>query len=188
MSEITLRYTLTLDDLVNFSEVAMKKKTVSMRILCLVLTCVWAFFFVAFKEYGIMAFAVVFLLIGAFYPYVLKYTAKKSYAKSFMLKKETQLEFYNDHLVEKILPNSESGYESEMHIPFEKIINITETDGLFLFFITPIEAIGAPKSAFTEQDREKLFNLIENVFSTRFTQISSFKSYKNDKSNNGKRG
>lgn len=189
MSEITVRYKMTVDDLVNFNDVAFKKKTLMMRVICLFCALMTGFISVMAENIKLaVTEAVIFLIIGIAYPYILRYTTRKHYVNAFILDKENQLEFYNDHLVEKVLPSYEGAYESEIHVPFEKILNITETDEMFLFFLTPIEAIGVPKKFFTKEDRVKLFHLIDNVFSTRFTRTNLRKAMKNDKSNNGKRG
>ncbi len=181
MSEITLKYSLTVDDLVHFNDTVLQKKTVMIRAVCLVITFVWAFFFIFEENYRALPVALIFLVLGVIYPYLLKSENRKVYKDYHLLGKEIQLEFYNDHIVEKVLPAHEGDYESELHVPFEAIVNITETDEIFLFFISPINAIGVPKEVFTKEDRIKLFHLIENVFSDRFTRTNLRRAMKNDK-------
>lgn len=189
MSEITLRYRLTLEDLLNFNKIALSGNFRSMRIASMFLAVLTGGLFIAtgMKLTGI-GFAAAFLLSGLLYPAIVCRKTKKALGSSFFLSHDLQLEFYNDHLVEKMLPTQESALETENHIPFEKIIHITESDDLFLFLISPLEAIVAPKRAFSDEDRKKLFYLIQNLFSDKFDRINLDKIMKEDKSNKGKRG
>lgn len=190
MSEITLKYKLTADDLVKFNFIALSRKIRFQRIACLAAALIFGIEFVVLFEDIVSAVltAAVFLVAGLSYPAVLKAGIKKQHRSSKFTEHEIQLEFYNDHIVEKILPSERSGLCGENHFPFEKILNITESDELFMFFISPVEAIIAPKASMTPEDRRKLFCLINNVFSDRFTRIDLRKAMREDKSNNEKRG
>lgn len=190
MSEITLRYKLTLDDLVKFNMIAMDRRIKTMRISCFVFAVAFGLFYALVLENIVpaVAIAAVMLILGAVYPYLVKKEIKSRCKNSFFFEHETQLEFYNDHLTEKILPSQNSGLYAENHFPFEKIMNITESDELFLFFISPVEAIITPKTSMTPEDRKKLFHLIENVFPDRFTRLNLKRVMREDKSNNEKRG
>ena len=189
MSEITLKYRLTLDDLVRFNMIAMDRRIKTIRISCFVFAVAFGLFY-ALVEYIVSAatIAAVMLIMGAIYPYLVKGDIKSRCKNSLLFEHETQLEFYNDHLTEKILPSQQSGLCTENHFPFEKIMNITESDELFLFFISPVEAIITPKTSMTPEDRKKLFHLIENVFPDRFTRLNLKRVMREDKSNNEKRG
>lgn len=189
MSEITLKYRLTLDDLVRFNMIAMDRRIKTIRISCFVFAVAFGLFY-ALVEYIVSAvtIAAVMLIMGAIYPYLVKGDIKSRCKESLHFEHETQLEFYNDHLTEKILPSQNSGLYAENHFPFEKIMNITESDELFLFFISPVEAIITPKTSMTPEDRKKLFHLIENVFPDRFTRLNLKRVMREDKSNNEKRG
>lgn len=181
MSEITLKYRMTLDDLVMFNYSAASKKALLLRTMSFSIAVIWAVLFFAFENYKAIPFAVIFLIFGIAYPFILRYEIKKKCKSNFSLDKEFQLEFYNDHIIERCLPTNEGDFNSELHVPFEKIRNITETDDLYLFFINQIEAVGIMKRTLTQEDSEKISNLIENVFSDRYTTIKTKKS-------NNKRG
>lgn len=190
MSEITLRYKLTPDDLVKFNMIAVDRKIKTMRISCFVSAVAFGLCYALWVEniVSAVAIAAVMLILGAVYPYLVKMDIKSRCKESLHFEHETQLEFYNDHLTEKILPSQQSGLCAENHFPFEKIMNITESDELFLFFISPVEAIITPKTSMTTEDRKKLFHLIENVFPNRFTRLDLKRVMREDKSNNEKRG
>lgn len=176
MKDFSFKYTLTLDELLQFNTVAMMKKTASIRILCVIITVVWAIVFIAVKEFIVAAFAVVFLIMGAVYPMILKKIARSGYKNSYMYGKEIQLEFYKDHMVEKILPTADDMFESEAHYPYNKIIQVLDTDDLFLFFVSPLEAIGVPKNRVSDDIYVKVVGVIAKHLMDKHKMVHTKKS------------
>lgn len=188
MSEITLDYRLTLDDLMDFGALNLKvanKRMMMLYGILIILNLVLAFFdrdiFFLFLSVGWIALAFII-------PAVNKKKVKKVYSKSYLLSHDIHAEFFEDHIVIKMIPNENSKAEGETHYPLETIINITESDDNFFFFINPIEGIVIPKRAMSAEDRKKLFNLISNRFSDKFNRVNIRKAMREDKSNTDKRG
>lgn len=188
MSEITLDYRLTLDDLMDFGSLNLKvnnKRMMMLYAILIILNLVLAFFE---KEILFLFLSAGWLALAFIIPAVNKRKVRKVYSKSYLLNHDIRAEFFEDHIETRMIPNEQSKAQAENHYPLETIINITESDDNFFFFINPIEGIVIPKRAMSAEDRKKLFYLISNMFSDKFNRINIKKAMREDKSNNNKRG
>lgn len=173
MSEISLRFRLTTEDLMSYAKSASGGRSRTLNYIF----CVAAVFFIVRNilsedsSYVITALLLIFVLTVLFRPYFEMRMVRKHQKDHYALKTDISLEFFDDHIVEKSM-GGETGIEFENHFPLEAIMNILETNEHFAFFVSPIEAIIAPKRAMSEEDREKLKNLIENLFINKYQRRS----------------
>lgn len=173
MSEISLRFRLTTEDLTNYTKSVSGGRS---RILNYIFCAVAVFFIVSNilsenTSYVITALLLIFVLTVLFRPSLEARMIRKRQKNYYALKTDISLEFFDDHIVEKNI-GGETKIEFENHFPLEAITNIVETDEHFAFFVSPVEAIIAPKRAMSEEDREKLKNLIENLFINKYQRRS----------------
>ena len=188
MSEITLDYRLTLEDLLDFGSLNLKVANKRFTIFYCLLIITNLFLAVINRNITFAFLCVGWLILAVLIPVINKNKVKKVYSKSVFLKHDIHTEFYQDHIVTNLLPSEQSKAQAEHHYPLEAIINITESDDNFFFFVSPIEGIVIPKRAMSEEDRKKIFYLISNRFSGKFNRVNLGKAMREDKSNNNKRG
>lgn len=176
MSEITLDFRLTLEDMMDFGSLNLKvtnKRLIMIYCLLIITNLILG---VVGKDPVFVFLCIGWLVLAVTIPMLNKRKAKKIYSKSYLLNHDMHIEFYQDHIVTRLLPNEQSKTEGEVHYPLEVIMNITESDDNFFFFINPIMAVVMPKRAMSEEDRRKLFNLISNRFSDKFNRVNIKKS------------
>ena len=172
MSEITLNFRLTTDDIVKYNNITGKRLY---RIISIVFFAVAMFYIVdsiytkTFSAVITAAFLVLFLVFVT-NPVWSEYLIRRTYKNNFMLRQNTTVLFYQDHIVEKSEDGSKIMYEE--HFPLEAIKSIIESKEHYLLFISPVQAIIIPKRAMNEEDREKMKNLILNIFSNRYKNIN----------------
>lgn len=172
MSEITLNFRLTTDDIVKYNNITGKRLY---RIISIVFFAVAMFYIVdsiytkTFSAVITAAFLVLFLVFVT-NPVWSKYLIRRTYKNNFMLRQNTAVLFYQDHIVEKSDSGSKIVYEE--HFPLEAIKSIIESKEHYLLFISPVQAIIIPKRAMNEEDKEKMKNLIVNIFSNRYKNIN----------------
>ena len=188
MSEITLDFRLTLEDMMDFGSLNLKVANKKITLIYFFVIVVNLIFAISHKDILFLFVSFGWLILAVTIPMLNKRKAKKIYSKSYLLSHDMHVEFYQDHIVTKLLPNEQSKTEGEVHYPLEVIMNITESDDNFFFFINPVMAVVMPKRAMSEEDRKKLFYLISNRFSGKFNRVNLRKAMREDKANKNKRG
>lgn len=170
MGEINLRFRLEEEDYINFNKVTMRKG--SNLITIIFILNLFFLLYLNIKDNKSVSVSIVCAIIVVFVllilrPFLVKSELKKAIRNHFLLRTETTVEFYQDHIVEKN-EGGETNIRFESHFPLEAIKKIIETNDLYLFFISPIEAIILPKRVMGEEDFIKMNNLITNLFSNRY--------------------
>lgn len=173
MSEISIKFRLTDGDIQKYNKTATGKVGGIINIIF----CTFIGYFIVKNIMSdekswviIVTFSALFLFF-LLRPLISGRNVKKLYKNSFILRTDTVVDFYNDHIVEKN-EGGETGIRYEEHFPLEAIKSVIETNEYFTFFISPLEAIIIPKRALSEEHTVKLNNLIQNVFPGRFEKRS----------------
>ena len=169
MREIEVRFRITMEDLITYNKSMMKSRN---RISNIFFFAIAAYFiFSSFMNneisYTLIAALVFIALIFAIRIIFRNKGVEKAYKKYYGLKTDLIVEFYNDHLVEKN-EGGETGISFETHFPLEAIQRIIETEEQYLLMTSPAEMIMIPKRTVSAEDKEKLGNLIANVFQNRY--------------------
>lgn len=169
MCEMSVRFRLNNDDILN-NPLIIPKRSISPVLL---IFCGFAAYSIVNEVKSgrspIIMTAVLLFFIGSMIlrPFLYKRNIKKAYEKNYAFRTDIIVEFYNDHIVEKN-DGGETNIKFESHFPLEAIQRATETQDSFVFNITGTEVLIIPKRALDEEQKQKLKNLIQNVFSNRF--------------------
>lgn len=169
MSEISLKFRLTTEDVAEYTNVIAGKGSKLLRFIL----CAITVYFIAdniISEDGSYVFAallIIFVLLIILRPFIDGKINMKRMNKYYALKTDISVEFFEDHIVEKNI-GGETKIEFENHFPLEAITNIVETDKQYAFFVSAMEAIIIPKRVMSEEDKQKIKNLIDNLFSDKY--------------------
>lgn len=169
MSEISIKYRLTIDDFLknsNFSSIR------SFSFISIIFCGYAVYSIVRSISQGQSPLLMVILLmffLGSMFlrPLILKNNAKKVFSKNYAFKTDIVVDFFNDHIVEKN-EGGETNIRFENHFPLEAIKRVEETQEHYIFFVTRSEILVVPKRALNEEQTEKISNLIQNVFLNRY--------------------
>lgn len=181
MADVVFNFTMTADDIMKFFDAATEEKFKMTRIMSLICAVIVGVYTGAFLEKFVIAAicVAIFLAAGLLIPAYERMKAKKSYSTAFHVGKAIEIGFFEDHLEERMFPAKEGDFESESYLPYEKIMNITETDDMFFVYISPVQAYIIPKRIITDKDRVNLFKIIEKNFSDKFIRTNINKVMKN---------
>lgn len=165
MEEFKFCFRLTYDDLVKYNKIITKNENRKVSLMLFTVAAIivaMSYLFESVSPSLIAIFIVVFIAI-ILRPVWIKYILKKPYKKYFGFKKDTIVEFYGDHIVERS-GEGESKIEFEEHFPLEAIDKIIETNEYYLFFISLTEAMLMPKRAITGEDVQNMNIYLEKHF------------------------
>ena len=168
MKEMSLQFTLMPEEYEEYNRHALKPNIRNTVIrLFLMLIAVVAIAVIA-GDYGTgIIMGALLSVIIILTPFISKSNIKKAFFKSYQSKANITVDFYDDHIVEKIDDFDTLGIETETHFPFEIFIKGEETELLYVLFISPMEALIVPKRVMTPEDKEKMNNFMSNIFSER---------------------
>ena len=175
MSEISLSFTLTKREFYEFNRLMMKPAQRKKNIIFLL---AYAAFCITFSLASEKPDYVVFISLAVLYGIVFavnfimnKRKIEKTYDKSPRLKAARNMEFFSDHLVEKNIPDENVRGISEVHYPFEAVKGVFETDDIYVFLVSPLEALLVPKRALNTEAAEKIGNLVKNLFAYKYKRF-----------------
>lgn len=96
-------------------------------------------------------------------------------AESSIFKRETTVEFYDNHIVTRLLPDNNFKSETEKHYGFDKVNRILESEKAFYFVFKDNSLLVIPKKYIGQQEFIMIKNLIENLFRNKylFLEISN---------------
>lgn len=169
MSEITIKYRLTIDDFLKNSNISSIRSFSFISIIF----CGYAVYnivrSISLGESPLLMVILLLFFLGSMFlrPVILKNNAKKAFSKNFAFKTDIVVDFFNDHIVEKN-EGGETKIQFENHFPLEAIKKVEETQEHYIFFVTRSEILVIPKRALNEEQTEKISNLIQNVFLNRY--------------------
>lgn len=95
-----------------------------------------------------------------------------SYMKSIFTSKLTtrqvNIDFYADHLVYILSPDSNYKGKNERHFGFDRVVNVFEFPNAFIFAFKDEGGVNIPKRALNEEQTDMIYNLIDNMFKDKF--------------------
>lgn len=165
MTEMSLKYTLSTQDFLDYNKNAMKPNRLKTLMKFILMISVVGLLAIAVDGYivGIITGAIL-ICIMLLTPFAVRQNAKRIFLNSYQSKTGVTVDFYDDHIVEKIEGYDTVGIDSEIHFPLEIFVRAEETQTLFILYISPLEALVIPKRVMSAEETEKMNNLLCNIF------------------------
>ncbi len=96
----------------------------------------------------------------------------KNLEKSPVAVRNQTVDFYEDHIEITLNPDKSFKGTSVKHIPMSAVFFVLEGRSCINFITKNFGAVTLPKRALSEQDEEKIRNLIDNLFSDKYKKIT----------------
>ena len=116
---------------------------------------------------GVMA------LFSFFLPFLGNMEFSKLRAESTLFKREQTVEFYDNHIVTRLLPDENFRSETEKHYGFDKVNRILESGTTFYFTFKDNALLVIPKKYISQEEYTMIKNLIENLFRNKYLFIQT---------------
>lgn len=110
-------------------------------------------------------------LFSFFLPFLGNSEFSRLRAESSIFKRESTVEFYDDHIVTRLLPDGNFRSETEKHYGFDKIHRILESNNSFYFTFKDNSLLVIPKKYIGQDEYTMIRNLIENLFRNKYLFI-----------------
>ena len=121
----------------------------------------------------------IIIAVMALFSFILPFLGNREFsrlrAESSIFRRETTVEFYDNHIVTRLLPDSTFKSETEKHYGFDKVNRILESEKSFYFVFKDNSLLVIPKHYIGQQEFIMIKNLIENLFRNKymFLEISN---------------
>ncbi len=172
MKYFTLSYNLTAEDYSEYDKIY-NRDSVRLRLrrmLPLYAVPVIICFFLDLQTAVIIATMAV---ISFVLPYIGNKEFSKCRADSSIFKRATTVDFYDNHIVTRLLPDSNFKSETEKHYGFDKINRILESETTFYFAFSDNSLLVIPKKYINEEQYTMIKNLIENLFRNKYFYLQT---------------
>lgn len=119
------------------------------------------------------------IIVGvmAVFSFILPFLGNREFSKlraeSSVFKRETTVEFYDNHIVTRLLPDGNFRSETEKHYGFQKINRILESHSSFYFVFKDNTLLVIPKKYIGQEEYTMIKNLIENLFRNKYLFIQN---------------
>ena len=119
------------------------------------------------------------IIVGvmALFSFILPFLGNREFSKlraeSSLFKRESTVEFYDNHIVTRLLPDGNFRSETEKHYGFDKINRIFESESSFYFTFKDNSLLVIPKRYIGQDEYTMIKNLIENLFRNKYLFLQS---------------
>lgn len=96
---------------------------------------------------------------------------KTIFKRSKMLKRNVTVEFYDNHIEEKYLPDEFSSSQIEKHYSFKDILSIIEAKENIFIMLSDNSMINIPKRSLNDENYTMIKNMINNLFSNKYQMM-----------------
>ena len=167
----SLTYLLTKEDFSSY-EKKLKAATYLNRIKGMILPLIFIVAIGIFMGSGYVFSGILFFLSMIVFPDIINSEYKNQTSKaSLLLKKPITVEFYEDHFVVRNNPDEISKSFSEKHYGFDTVVNVFEATDYFYFIFSTNNILIVPKRVLSDEQKDNIKNLIDNLFSDRYRKI-----------------
>ena len=115
--------------------------------------------------------------IMAVFSFILPFLGNREFSKlraeSSLFKREQTVEFYDNHIVTRLIPDGKFRSETEKHYGFDKVNRILESETNFYFTFTDNALLVIPKKYTSQDEYTMIKNLIENLFRNKYLFIQT---------------
>ncbi len=119
------------------------------------------------------------IIVGvmALFSFILPFLGNREFSKlrgeSSLFKRESTVEFYDNHIVTRLMPDGNFRSETEKHYGFDKINRIFESESSFYFTFKDNSLLVIPKKYIGQDEYTMIKNLIENLFRNKYLFLQS---------------
>lgn len=119
------------------------------------------------------------IIVGvmALFSFILPFLGNREFSKlrgeSSLFKRESTVEFYENHIVTRLLPDENFKSEIEKHYGFDKVNRVLESEGSFYFAFKDNSLLVIPKKYIGQEEYTMIKNLIENLFRNKYLFLQS---------------
>lgn len=172
MKYFTLSYRLTAEDYEEYDRIY-NRDYIKLRLKRLVPLYIVPVIVCAFIELQTAIIVAVMALFSFILPIIGNSVFSKQRGESSIFKRESTVEFYDNHIVTRLLPDGSFKSETEKHYGFDKINRILESDACFYFIFKDNSLLVIPKKYINEEQYTMIKNLIENLFISKYFYLQT---------------
>lgn len=173
MPEVSTKFSLkreeAIETIMSITKDGRKKKFISIcfiAVIGMLLTCV-----ISGEIYSIFLFGFIALTFPIFSYLFVKRNSGKSFDESSINRRSVKIDFFRDHMEKLICADEERKSSEEIHYPFEAVKMVFESENMYIFYISPNDIVQLPKRALGKDEREKISNLISNLFNRNYKKV-----------------
>lgn len=173
MPEISTIFNLTkeeaIETIMSITKDGRKKKFISVcfiSVLGMLFTC-----FISGEIYSIFLFGFIALAFPFLSYFFVKRNTGKSFDETNINRRSVKINFFRDHMEKIICPDNERKSTEEIHYPFEAVKMVFESEKMYIFYISPNDIVQLPKRALKDSEKEKINNLIKNLFNRNYKKV-----------------
>ncbi len=167
MKYFSLSYRPDVEDYREYDKIY-NRDILKLRMKRLALPVIFMMIFAAFVDIKSLPLFIVLI----FSPIIISLLISNNFSKcrnnSIIFKRDMTVDFYDNHIVTRLLPDENFKSETEKHYGFDKIIRILESETNFYFFFRDNSLLIVPKRYVETEQYEMIKNLIENLFKGKF--------------------
>lgn len=172
MKYFTLSYRLTTEDYEEYDRLY-NRDYIKLRLKRLIPLYIVPVIVCAFIELQTAIIVAVMALFSFILPIIGNSVFSKQRGESSIFRRESTVEFYDNHIVTRLLPDGSFKSHTEKHYDFDKINRILESEGSFYFIFKDNSLLVIPKKYINEEQYTMIKNLIENLFISKYFYLQT---------------
>ncbi len=167
MKYFSISYRLSTEDYREYDKIY-NRDVLKLRMKRMALPIIFMIICIAFVD--VKSLPLFLVLISS--PIIVSFLISNNFSKcrnnSLIFKREMTVDFYDNHIVTRLLPGESFKSSGEKHYGFDKIIRILESDTNFYFFFRDNSLLIVPKRYVDTEQYEMIKNLIDNLFRDKY--------------------
>ncbi len=167
MKYFSLSYRPNVEDYREYDKIY-NRDLLKLRMKRFALPIIFMIIFTAFLDIKSLPLFIVLIFSPIIISLLISNNFSKGRKNSLIFKREMTVDFYDNHIVTRLLPDENFKSEIEKHYGFDKIIRILESDTNLYFFFRDNSLLIVPKRYVGAEQYEMIKNLIENLFKNKF--------------------
>lgn len=172
MKYFTLSYNLTAEDYTEYDKIY-NRDSVKLRLRRMLPLYVVPIIICFFLDVQTAIIIATMAVISFILPYIGNKEFSKCRADSSIFRRATTVEFYDNHIVTRLLPYGNFKSETEKHYGFDKIQRILESETTVYFAFSDNTLLLIPKKYINEEQYTMIKNLIENLFRNKYFYLQT---------------
>ncbi len=172
MKYFTLSYRLTAEDYNEYDKIY-NRDYIKLRLKRLIPLYIVPVVICAFMDFKTAIIVGVMALFSLIIPILGNNVFSRLRRESSLFKRESTVDFYDNHIVTRLLPDSSFKSYTEKHYGFDKINRILESESYLYFAFKDNSLLVIPKRFVSQEQYTMIKNLIENLFKSKYFYLQT---------------
>ncbi|MBE6774946.1 MAG: hypothetical protein E7543_02015 [Ruminococcaceae bacterium] len=146
----------------------MKSKMLSRMIII----CMFICFGFLMSQYELIYYAFLsFIVIPKISELITVFSQIKKNNESHMARRPVTVDFFGDHIIYRFGSTERFRGSFEKHYAFRDVTGVVDSKGALAFSFGERDSVVIPKRALTDESRQMINNLIENLFKSKLIRV-----------------